>query len=147
MEQRSSPPLNMMKTFFAAKNKRLQLSPTPRAVKTSVPLSTDRINPATSGRQLPSTSSTPKTLSCSNTESGQVGLVAALGELTNTLYEVVKRLDKQESRMESIEQKLLSPSSSSNTSSCESCKQKRTVPLVVRVSSGSFFIAVSGEFP
>ncbi len=35
-------------------------------------------------------------------------LVTVLGELTNSLNKVVKRLDKQESRLKSIEKKLLS---------------------------------------
>jgi hypothetical protein len=59
-------------------------------------------------------------------------IASALGELTNTLKKVVKWLEKQESRLESVEKKLSSPAvSSSAFSSGERNKPK--VSLVVKV--------------
>ena len=54
-----------------------------------------------------------------------------LGEITNLLGTVVKRLEKTEMKLQSIEEKLNSSSSSSAGSSVE---KKMIVPQVVRVS-------------
>jgi hypothetical protein len=53
-------------------------------------------------------------------------IASALGELTNTLKKVVKWLEKQESRLESVEKKLSSPAVSSSASS----SGERTKPNV-----------------
>ena len=55
-------------------------------------------------------------------------LVSVLGDLTNTVGQLAKRLDKQDSRLESIERKISSAGSDSGGS-----KQQK-VPAVVRVS-------------
>ena len=58
-------------------------------------------------------------------------LSAALGNITNMLGSVIERLDKTESKLESMERKLNSPSSSSSGSGADA---KRKVPTIVRVS-------------
>lgn len=56
-------------------------------------------------------------------------VIAALGEVTNTLHQVVDHLDKQESQLKSLEKKV----SSTTSSSSESGKTPK-VPSIVRVS-------------
>ena len=61
-------------------------------------------------------------------------LATALGELTNTLNQVVKRLEKTETRIRSMEEKIDSHSTSLSSSSNDSRKKSRTIPVIVRVS-------------
>ena len=61
------------------------------------------------------------------------GIASALGELTNTLKKVVKQLEKQESRLDSVEKKLSSPAVSSSSSSGD--RKKPKISLVVKVKS------------
>ena len=58
------------------------------------------------------------------------GIPSALGELTNTLKKVVKQLEKQESRLDSVEKKISSPAVSSSSSSGD-----RKKPKIVKVKS------------
>ena len=62
---------------------------------------------------------------------GGESLSAVLGNITNTLGAVMERLDKTESKLESMERKLNSPSSSSAASGADT---KRKIPIIVRVS-------------
>ena len=61
------------------------------------------------------------------------GITSALGELTNTLKKVVKQLEKQESRLDSVEKKISSPAVSSSSSSGD--RKKPKISLVVKVKS------------
>ena len=61
------------------------------------------------------------------------GIASALGELTNTLKKVVKQLEKQESRLDSVEKKLSSAVVSSSSSSGD--RKKPKISLVVKVKS------------
>lgn len=65
---------------------------------------------------------------CSETTSS---VTSVLGELTNTLKQIVSRLDKQEVRLASIEKKMVSSPTSGSSSGGS---QKLKVPLAVRVS-------------
>ena len=58
-------------------------------------------------------------------------ITLVLGDISNMLGKVLERLDKTESKIESMEHNLKSQSSSSGMSSCE---HRRKVPTVVRVS-------------
>lgn len=60
---------------------------------------------------------------------------AVLGEITNMLGTVIKRLDKTELKLESMERKLINTSSSGSSSERTGTAKKRDVPKVVRVSS------------
>ena len=62
---------------------------------------------------------------------GGESLSAVLGNITNMLGAVIERLDKTESKLESMERKLNSPSSSSAASGADT---KRKIPIIVRVS-------------
>ena len=65
---------------------------------------------------------------------------AVLGEITNMLGTVIKRLDKTELKLESMERKLSNTSSSGSSS--ERTAKKRDVPKVVRVSIRTLLISV-----
>ena len=56
---------------------------------------------------------------------------AVLGEITNMLGTVIKRLEKTESKLESMERRLVNNSSGSSS---KQATKKRCVPKVVRVS-------------
>ena len=72
----------------------------------------------------------PKVLNMGASSCGQnENFSSALGELTNMLGVVIERLDRHESKLESMERVLKSPSSSATSGS----DHKRTVPPVVRV--------------
>ena len=72
----------------------------------------------------------PKVLSPDSTRySGKESLSAVLGNITNMLGTVIERLDKQESKLESMERKINTPSSGGSGSD-----NRRKVPTVVRVS-------------
>lgn len=82
-------------------------------------------------------SGTPKALpkrnesSSRSTNTGESSAVlTALGELTSTLNKVVKRLEKTEHRIQSMEEKMESTCSSASDSRCKVKK----VPVIVRVS-------------
>lgn len=62
---------------------------------------------------------------------GGESLSAVLGNITNMLGAVIERLDKTESKLESMERKLNSPSSSSAASGADT---KRKIPIIVRIS-------------
>ena len=57
---------------------------------------------------------------------------SVLGEITNMLGTVIKRLEKTESKLESMERKFISNSSSGSSS--ERMTKKKSIPKVVRVS-------------
>ena len=57
-------------------------------------------------------------------------VASVLGELTNTLKQIVNRLDKQETRLASMENKIESPAVSSSSSGGS---QRPKIPLAVRV--------------
>ena len=59
---------------------------------------------------------------------------AVLGEITNMLGTVIKRLDKTELKLESMERKLSNTSSSGSSLERACAAKKRDVPKVVRVS-------------
>lgn len=71
---------------------------------------------------------------CAESGGDSSRLLTALGELTNTLNQVVKRLEKAESRIQSVEEKICTSISSSSSES--SRKKSRTVPVVVKVRMG-----------
>ena len=71
----------------------------------------------------------PKSLDTRRCDSESLSV--ALGNITNMLGTVIERLDKTESKLESIERKINSPLSSSATSGAEA---KRKIPTIVRVS-------------
>lgn len=77
-------------------------------------------------------SAQPKVLSTDSTRcnNGKESLSAVLGNITNMLGTVIERLDKQESKLESMERKINTPSSSGGSGS----DNRRKVPTVVRVS-------------
>ena len=62
-------------------------------------------------------------------------VLSALGDLTNTLTKVVKRLEKTESRILSMEEKIGSNMSSSSSTEHQPYHKPRRVPVVVRVST------------
>lgn len=62
-----------------------------------------------------------------------VDINPALVDITNTLKRVVKRLDKQDSQLKSLEQKITTTSTYSSSTSSGS-KSREKVPSVVRVS-------------
>lgn len=64
-------------------------------------------------------------------------LEQTLTNITNTLSKVVKRLDRQESLLTSMEKRISSASTSCSSSSGESKKQK--IPLLIRVSFYSIY--------
>lgn len=75
----------------------------------------------------------PKVLSTDSTRyniNGKESLSAVLGNITNMLGTIIERLDKQESKLESMERKINTPSSSAGSGS----DNRRKVPTVVRVS-------------
>lgn len=73
---------------------------------------------------------TPQASAVHNEDSG---IMNTLKEISNTLHQVVRRLDRQESRMECVEKKINEQSTpSSSSSSAESSKVK--VPRIIRVS-------------
>ena len=76
--------------------------------------------------------SQPKTLNMKGVDEERESLSAALGNITNMLGAVIERLDKTESKLESMERKINTPSSSSSGSGTDN---RRKVPTVVRVSS------------
>ena len=65
--------------------------------------------------------------------SSPTAIVSALGELNNTVCKHVKHTEKQEMRLESMEEKFDSTSLSSSASESRA-KVTRKVPVVVRVS-------------
>ena len=69
-----------------------------------------------------------------NQGSVDAGIAATLKEISNTLSKVVSQMDRQESRLDSIEKKLASRSSVSSSSG-DSCSKK--VPPIIRVSECS----------
>ena len=71
----------------------------------------------------------PKSLDTRRCDSESLSV--ALGNITNMLGIVIERLDKTESKLESMERKINSPLSSSATSGAEA---KRKIPTIVRVS-------------
>ena len=66
-------------------------------------------------------------------DSSPTAVFSALGELNNTVSKLVKRIEKQEMRLESMEEKLDSTTLSSSASESRA-KVTRKVPVVVRVS-------------
>ena len=69
-----------------------------------------------------------------NTTGSSSAVISALGELTTTLNKVVKCLEKTESRIQSMEEKMDSTTLSSSASDSRR-KTSRKVPVVVRVST------------
>ena len=61
-------------------------------------------------------------------------VLSALGELTSTLNMVVKRLEKTEHRIQSMDEKIESTSSASDSAGLKAVKK---VPVIVRVSNCS----------
>ena len=74
--------------------------------------------------------SQPKTLNMKGVDEKE-SLLASLGNITNMLGAVIERLDKTESKLESVERKINTPSSSSAGSGTDN---RRKVPPIVRVS-------------
>ena len=66
-------------------------------------------------------------------DSSPTAVFSALGDLNNTVSKLVKRIEKQEMRLESMEEKLNSTSLSSSASESRA-KVTRKVPVVVKVS-------------
>ena len=81
-----------------------------------------------SGTQRPPNSATGGSQGSSS--SSEKGLEPLLTNLTNSIDRLVNRLDRQESRLTAIEEKLHRSSSSSSPD----CQKKTKVPLAVRVS-------------
>lgn len=78
----------------------------------------------------------PKVLSTDSRRcnDGKESLSAVLGNITNMLGTVIERLDKQESKLESMERKINTPSSSAGSGS----DNRRKVPTIVRVRACSY---------
>ena len=64
----------------------------------------------------------------------------ALGDITNALKRVVKRLDKQDSQLKSLEQKIVTSTTCSSSTSSGESKSRDKVSSVVRVSLGVFLL-------
>ena len=100
---------------------------TPQSHKTTLSMSLPRHTPTHSDRNHD-----PKVLNMGTSERSDdhaSSVSYALGEITNMIGKVIDRLDKTESKLESMERKLLTSSSSSASGS----EHKRIVPAVVRV--------------
>ena len=74
------------------------------------------------------------TESASPEDTSPAKLLSALGELNNTVNKLVRRMEKQELHLESMEEKLDTTSLSSSSSECKA-KTTRKVPVVVKVST------------
>ena len=75
----------------------------------------------------------PKSLNMDSQRNGSESLSAVLGNITNMLGTVIERLDKTESKLQPVERKLNSPSSS-NSSAASGADTKRKIPTIIRVS-------------
>ena len=143
-EPDSEPDVDDREDKSPKRRKLVQTPPEPRetfAVKaSSVPARMSRptlLSHVSKGRSLShtpkthSSSSRPKTLNMDASPAGDSGsyLSSVLGEITNMLGTVIERLDKTESKLDSMERQLKTPSSSAASGS----DGKRTVPTVVRV--------------
>ena len=114
-------------------------SSVPARMSRPTPVTPTPISHVSKGRSLSNTpknhfsSSRPKTLnmdaSPAHAGDGGSNLSSVLGEITNMLGSVIERLDKTESKLNSMERQLKTPSSSAASGS----DGKRTVPTVVRV--------------
>ena len=106
----------------------------PISMVNRIPLTnvTNTSTPPTNGVH-PLTASTPRRSSAKHGKPQLDTIVTALGETNKLLTSVVKRMEKQEERMEHIENKLDSSISSSSSSTPVRNRQK-DVPLQVRVS-------------
>ena len=78
----------------------------------------------------------------SSGKSSAAVLMSALGDLTSTLNKVVKRLEKTESRILSMEEKIDSNMSSTSSTERQPHHKPRRVPVVVRVSTTHIYSKV-----